>query len=119
MESYKDAKERAINDFTRGYVTRLLEETGGNVSRAAEASGLTRAALQKIMRRYDIVSQGCREQGAWFQECYRGALRHCITHICRVWVLYPTPAQEQLSPFLNYTLPAAGSCRRLKAPPRH
>lgn len=62
VEPYKDAKERAINDFTRSYITRLLETTGGNVSRAAEASRLTKAALQKIMRRYDIASKEFRSE---------------------------------------------------------
>ncbi len=61
IEPYKEAKEMAISSFTRGYVTRLLQETGGNVSRAAEVSGLTRAALQKIMRRHAIVSSDFRD----------------------------------------------------------
>jgi DNA-binding NtrC family response regulator len=53
-KSYKDAKEEILNSFTGEYVTRLLAATGGNVSRAARQSGLTRAALQKIMRRVGI-----------------------------------------------------------------
>jgi len=61
IEPYKDAKERAIDEFTRDYVAQLLGETGGNVSRAAEHSGLTRAALQKIMRRYSITPRDYRE----------------------------------------------------------
>lgn len=61
IEPYKEAKEMAISSFTRGYVTRLLQETGGNVSRAADVSGLTRAALQKIMRRHTIVSSDFRD----------------------------------------------------------
>jgi DNA-binding NtrC family response regulator len=60
IEAYKKAKEQAISSFTRSYVTMLLKETGGNVSRAAEVSGLTRAALQKIMRRHDIISSDFR-----------------------------------------------------------
>ena len=57
---YKEAKDAAINAFTRQYVTRLLKHTSGNVSRAAQQSGLTRAALQKIMRRQGIVSKDFR-----------------------------------------------------------
>jgi DNA-binding NtrC family response regulator len=53
-KSYKDAKEEILNTFTGEYVVRLLADTGGNVSRAARQSGLTRAALQKIMRRVGI-----------------------------------------------------------------
>ncbi|MBZ4659663.1 MAG: putative two component, sigma54 specific, transcriptional regulator, Fis family [Desulfacinum sp.] len=57
---YRDAKERVVEEFTSRYVRDLLERTEGNVSRAAEMSGLTRAALQKIMRRYGIRSEDYR-----------------------------------------------------------
>ncbi|MGB3210323.1 MAG: sigma-54 dependent transcriptional regulator [Desulforhopalus sp.] len=52
---YKVAKERVVDDFTVQYVIRLLKETGGNVSQSAELSGLTRTALQKIIRRRNIT----------------------------------------------------------------
>jgi transcriptional regulator of acetoin/glycerol metabolism len=51
---YKVAKEQVVDDFTIDYVLRLLKKTGGNVSQSAEISGLTRTALQKIMRRRNI-----------------------------------------------------------------
>ncbi|MEA3468081.1 MAG: sigma-54 dependent transcriptional regulator [Thermodesulfobacteriota bacterium] len=51
---YKDAKDSCLDTFTRGYVHTLLTKSEGNVSQAARLSHLTRAALQKIMRRYDI-----------------------------------------------------------------
>ncbi len=51
---YKAAKERNTLNFTTSYIHRLLKETEGNVSRAARKSGLTRAALQKIIRRYNL-----------------------------------------------------------------
>ncbi|MFP5212244.1 MAG: sigma-54-dependent transcriptional regulator [Acidobacteriota bacterium] len=51
IEPYKDAKERAMNRFTLRYVSDLLEKTDGNITRAAELSGLSRVAVQKIMRR--------------------------------------------------------------------
>ena len=60
--SYKAAKERIVRGFTDDYVRKLLAKTGGNVTRAARISGLTRAALQKIMRRLDIVSDHFREE---------------------------------------------------------
>ena len=53
---YKVAKEQVVDDFTIKYVMRLLKKTGGNVSHAAEISGLTRTALQKIMRRRNITA---------------------------------------------------------------
>jgi DNA-binding NtrC family response regulator len=54
LRPYKEMKEELLYEFTATYVNRLLEKTGGNVTRAAELSGLTRAALQKIMRRSEI-----------------------------------------------------------------
>lgn len=51
---YKEAKESCLDSFTRQYVHLLLKQSNGNVSQAARISHLTRAALQKIMRRYDI-----------------------------------------------------------------
>lgn len=62
VEPYKDAKERVLHEFTDEYVRRLMEVAGGNVSRAAEMSGLTRAALQKILRRMSIPAEAFREQ---------------------------------------------------------
>lgn len=51
---YKDAKESCLDSFTREYMHSLLSKSQGNVSQAARLSHLTRAALQKIMRRYEI-----------------------------------------------------------------
>ena len=51
---YKLAKDSCLDSFTRQYVHTLLTKTGGNISQAARMSQLTRAALQKILRRYDI-----------------------------------------------------------------
>lgn len=51
---YKEAKESCLDAFTRQYVHTLLNASKGNVSQAARLSSLTRAALQKIMRRYAI-----------------------------------------------------------------
>jgi DNA-binding NtrC family response regulator len=51
---YADAKRRVLEAFQREFVQRALERSGGNVSRAAEACGLTRVALQKILRQLGI-----------------------------------------------------------------
>lgn len=56
LEPYKLAKESIVHNFEKTYVQRLLTEVNGNVTRAAELSGLTRAALQKIMKRLDFKS---------------------------------------------------------------
>jgi len=54
---YKEAKETCIDSFTRQYVHTLLNKSNGNISEAARQSSLTRAALQKIMRRYTISAE--------------------------------------------------------------
>lgn len=52
--SYKEAKSRLVDSFTRRYVTDLLKQNGGNVSETARVSGLERVSLQKILKRLDI-----------------------------------------------------------------
>lgn len=51
---YKDAKQHLLDSFTAQYFGSLLEKTAGNVTKSAELSGLSRAALQKIMKRLHI-----------------------------------------------------------------
>lgn len=57
---YKEAKEDLLQKFMGEYVVQALQVTHGNVSRAADLSGLTRAALQKIMQRTDIKADDFR-----------------------------------------------------------
>ena len=54
---YADAKRKAVESFQREFVQRALERSGGNVSRAAETCGMTRVALQKILKQLDIDRQ--------------------------------------------------------------
>jgi DNA-binding NtrC family response regulator len=51
---YVTAKMRAIEDFDRAYLTRVLTATGGNVTQAARLAGKERRAFGKLMRRYSI-----------------------------------------------------------------
>ena len=51
---YEEAKVRAVRSFQREYVVRALERARGNVTSAAEACGMTRAALQRILKALDI-----------------------------------------------------------------
>lgn len=51
---YSEAKRVTIERFQRDFVQRALEKSAGNVSRAAEACGMTRVALQKILRQLSI-----------------------------------------------------------------
>jgi DNA-binding NtrC family response regulator len=48
--SYEEGKKRALANYQRKAVERALRSTQGNVSRAAESCGLSRAAFQRIMR---------------------------------------------------------------------
>jgi DNA-binding NtrC family response regulator len=54
---YKMVKEAHIDTFTKRYVTGILEKTEGNISEAARQAGLTRAALQKMMKRQGISGE--------------------------------------------------------------
>lgn len=60
--TYKDAKQDVVDAFTTQYITSILTKTSGNVTKSAEISGLSRAALQKIMKRLDIQSSEFRIQ---------------------------------------------------------
>ena len=54
LEDYGEARRRALERFQREFVQRALERHQGNVSRAAEACGMTRAALQRILKQLGI-----------------------------------------------------------------
>jgi DNA-binding NtrC family response regulator len=58
--TYKQAKQGLVDSFTTRYIASLLKKTGGNVTKSAEISGLSRGALQKIMKRLDIKASGYR-----------------------------------------------------------
>jgi DNA-binding NtrC family response regulator len=52
--SCRVAKSRALQEFDRAYLTRLMQRTQGNVTRAAELAGKERRALGKLLKRYQI-----------------------------------------------------------------
>ncbi|MEJ5375903.1 MAG: sigma-54 dependent transcriptional regulator [bacterium] len=52
--SYREAKSRVLGHFHKEYLSRVLEQNKGNVTRAAEACGLERQALQQLLRRYNL-----------------------------------------------------------------
>ncbi len=58
--AYRDAKEKALQQFNGTFIGRILAETGGNISQAARICGLERQSLQQIMRRYGITAEGFR-----------------------------------------------------------
>jgi DNA-binding NtrC family response regulator len=51
---YKEAKARLLERFERHYLAILMEEEGGNLSRASRRAGLARQHLRTLCRRYDI-----------------------------------------------------------------
>jgi DNA-binding NtrC family response regulator len=53
---YNQAKSILVSRFSEGYLRNLLVRNHGNVTNAAADCGLERQALQRIMRRYGIIS---------------------------------------------------------------
>jgi DNA-binding NtrC family response regulator len=44
----------SLADVERDHIARVLRETGGNVTRAAQALGIDRRTLQRKLRAYDL-----------------------------------------------------------------
>lgn len=59
---YNDAKAELITRFSEKYLHNLLTRHGGNVTKAAAGCGLERQALQRIMRRYGIISANFKQK---------------------------------------------------------
>jgi DNA-binding NtrC family response regulator len=51
---FREAKERAIQYFHSQYIRRLLEQYDGNISRAAEAAGIQRQYLHRLIKEAGI-----------------------------------------------------------------
>ncbi|MFW5819455.1 MAG: sigma-54 interaction domain-containing protein [Desulfovermiculus sp.] len=60
LEPYTQAKERVLQGFTAEYVHQLMQQSEGNISHAAKLAGISRVALQKILRRAGVDSQAYR-----------------------------------------------------------
>jgi two-component system response regulator AtoC/two-component system nitrogen regulation response regulator NtrX len=50
LESFAEAKKRSIEEFERNYIQAALKESGGNISKAAQAMGMARQSLQQKIR---------------------------------------------------------------------
>jgi two-component system response regulator GlrR len=51
---YKEVRERALNQIERDYVRGLLNRHGRNISAAAEAAGLNRGYMHRLVRKHDL-----------------------------------------------------------------
>ena len=54
LGTYEEAKQAALEVFQRRFLQRVLERTRGNVTQAADLCGLTRVAMQKLMRKLQL-----------------------------------------------------------------
>ncbi len=52
--AFREAKQAAIDAFERDYLTRVLEEAGGNVSEAARRAGLDRMSMHRALSRHAL-----------------------------------------------------------------
>ncbi len=60
---FKEAKDQLIEDFERRYIEDVLQKYHGNVSRAAEHSGIDRRSLHRLLAKYGLhASQMVREE---------------------------------------------------------
>jgi len=61
---FRAAKRAVVDAFERAYLTDLLGRHRGNVTGAAEHSGMLRSALQRLLRKHDLRSVDFRRSGA-------------------------------------------------------
>ena len=54
---FRDAKEKMIQLFHSQYIRMLLENSGGNISRAADAAGIQRQYLHRLMKEAGITAE--------------------------------------------------------------
>jgi two-component system, NtrC family, response regulator GlrR len=53
--SLKEAKAKAIDEFEKGYIKRILAENGGNITRSARVAQKNRRAFFELMRKHHIA----------------------------------------------------------------
>ena len=61
-EPFKSAKERLLSRFERAYLSRLLENCDGNVSRAARQAKLDRMYLSRLLQRHGLRSKSAESE---------------------------------------------------------
>ena len=58
---YRQAKQQVLEQFNLEYISGLLQQSEGNVTRAARRCGLERQSFQHIMKKYGIKSETFRK----------------------------------------------------------
>jgi DNA-binding NtrC family response regulator len=61
--TFRDAKRDVVDAFERAYLEDLLERHDGNVTTAAQHSGMLRSALQRLLRKHRLRSAAFRSVG--------------------------------------------------------
>ncbi|MFN2571687.1 MAG: helix-turn-helix domain-containing protein [Gemmatimonadales bacterium] len=54
IEPYYTARHRLVAEFERHYLTTLLAQSGGNMSRAARAACVDRTTLYRLLDRHGL-----------------------------------------------------------------
>jgi DNA-binding NtrC family response regulator len=52
--SFKETKEIMVEEFEKEFIMSALERAGGNISKAARETGISRQSLQYLMKKYGI-----------------------------------------------------------------
>jgi DNA-binding NtrC family response regulator len=60
--SFNEAKKRIIDQFEKKYLNGLMQETGGNVTVAANRAGKERRALGKLLKKHHIAKIAANEK---------------------------------------------------------
>jgi DNA-binding NtrC family response regulator len=55
--TFKTAKARAIAEFERHYLDRVLTKTSGNIAMAARIAGTDRSALNKLVKKHGFAGE--------------------------------------------------------------
>ncbi len=56
VRRFRDAKREVVDTFESAYLRTLLEHHAGNVTSAAQESGMLRSALQRLLRKHGLKS---------------------------------------------------------------
>ena len=56
--TFKDAKQKVLDNFERIYLGKLLDRNKGNITRSAHEAGLTRYHLRELLKRHKLSPSG-------------------------------------------------------------